>query len=143
MLTPKQEKFCQNIEAKKMTQRQAYIDAYPKAAKWKPANVDSAACNLTKIPKISARLKEIRDSISDDIRQEAKWTREDAFNNLDWLITKAKEEVEATGEVTSPCVSALIGAVKELNVIYAVGNKTEGQGVLDDILAAVKGVKDD
>ena len=40
-------------------------------------------------------------------------------------------------------VKAIIDAVKELNTIYAVAVKTEGGGVLEDILQAVRGVNND
>lgn len=60
------------------------------------------------------------------MQQEAKWTRDDAFKTLNWLIEKAKQEVETKGEITSPCVSAITSAAKELNAIFAVAEeKTE------------------
>lgn len=142
MLTAKQERFCQNLEIKKMSQRQAYLDAYPKAQTWKPATVDEAACRLVNGNcKISARLEELRAEVKEDIKQEAKWSREDAHQNLTWLIEKAKEEIER-GEMSGPCVSAIINSTKELNAIFGVGEKAEG-GVLGDILAAVRGISND
>lgn len=142
MLTAKQERFCQNLEIKKMSQRQAYLDAYPKAKTWQPTTVDEAACRLVNGNcKISARLKELRDEVKEDIKQEAKWSREDAHSNLTWLIEKAKEEI-ARGEMSGPCVSAIINSTKELNAIFGVGEKSEG-GVLGDILAAVRGISND
>ena len=145
MLTPKQERFCQNLEIKKMSQRQAYIDAYPKAKNWKPKTVDEAACRLVKENcKISARLKELREEEKENIRMEAKWTREDAHKELTWLLNKAKAEIEEKGEITSPCVAATINSIKELNAIFAVDETGENkQGVLTDILEAVKGVGND
>jgi hypothetical protein len=142
MLTAKQERFCQNLEIKKMSQRQAYLDAYPKAQTWKPKTVDETACKLVnENPKIITRLKELRDEVKEDIKQEAKWSREDAHQNLTWLIEKAKEEIER-GEMSGPCVSAIINSTKELNTIFGVGEKAEG-GVLGDILAAVRGINND
>lgn len=143
MLTPKQERFCQNLEVKKMSQRAAYIDAYPKAKDWKPSTVDEKACILAKHGKVLARRKELRQEQSDQIAQEAKWTRQDAFKTLNKLIAKANDEIETRGEMSSPNVSAIINAVKELNTIYAVAEKTEGGGVLDDILQAVRGINND
>ena len=58
------------------------------------------------------------------------------------LIERAKEEIER-GEMSGPCVSAIINSTKELNAIFAVGAKTEGQGVLEDILDAVRGANND
>jgi hypothetical protein len=126
-----------------MSQRQAYLDAYPNAADWKPKTVDEAACRLEADCKISARLKEIREEENEKISQEAAWTRQKAFSELQWLISKAKEEIENKGEISSPAVSAVINSVKELNTIYAVAEKDEGGGVLEDILSAVRGINND
>lgn len=143
MLTARQEKFCQNLEIKKMSQRQAYIDAYPTAKNWKPKTVDEAACRLVNENcKIVARLEELRAEIKEDIKQEAKWTRQDAHSNLTWLIERAKEEI-AAGEMSGPCVSAIINSTKELNAIFGVGESNAGSGVLEDILSAVRGISDD
>lgn len=143
MLTPKQERFCQNLEVKRMSQRAAYIDAYPKAKDWKPSTVDENACRLANNGKILARREELRQEQSKEIAQEAKWTRQDAFNTLNKLIAKAEEEIEISEGMSGPNVSAIINAVKELNTIYAVAEKTEGKGVLEDILNAVRGIDND
>lgn len=143
MLTPKQERFCQNLEVKRMSQRDAYIDAYPKAKDWKPSSVDEKACVLANSVKILSRREELRHEQGVQIAQEAKWTRQDAFKTLNKLIAKADEEIETRGEMSSPNVSAIINAVKELNAIYSVAEKTEGGGVLEDILQAVRGINND
>lgn len=143
MLTPKQESYCQNRAVKKMTQRAAYLDAYPAAKKWKPKTVDEMACRLEKESKIYARLNELRQQESDRIAAEAAWTRQDAFKELTRLISRANEEIDARCVLTPPTVSAILNAVKELNSIYEVGKKSEGEGMIDDILNAVKGVDDD
>lgn len=143
MLTPKQERFCQNLEVKRMSQRDAYIDAYPNAQKWNDNSVDVEACKLANDTKILLRREELRQEQGKQIAQEAKWTRQDAFKTLNKLIAKAEEEIETRGEMASPNVSAIINAVKELNTIYAVAEKSEGGGVLDDILQAVRGINND
>ena len=51
--------------------------------------------------------------------------------------------MDITQSMSGPNVSAIINAVKELNVIYEVAEKTEGGGVLDDILQAVRGITND
>lgn len=142
MLTPKQERFCQNLEIKRMSQRSAYLDAFPNSKKWKPSTVDEAACRLAKESKVLARLKELRADMEREIKEDARWTREDAFKNLDWLLKRAKEEAEK-GELTSPCVSAITNAVKELNNLYNVNGDTKGRGVLEEILGAVRGIDND
>lgn len=143
MLTAKQERFCQNLEVKKMSQRAAYLDAYPNANNWKPNVVDVKACNLANEDNIMVRRKELRDEQNDIIKAEAKWTRENAYNTLIDLIKRAQNEYRVNEELSSPCVSAIINGTKELNAIYGVGEEADGKGVLADILAAVKGVSDD
>lgn len=143
MLTAKEELFCQNLEVKKMSQRLAYWDAYPKSKRWKPKTVDERACRLARSDKILARREELRKEQAEEIKQEAKWTREDAFRELKWMLDKAKEETEKHEGFSGPCVSAITNAIKELNTIYAVMEKSDGRGVLEDILDAVRGVSND
>lgn len=47
------------IEGK--SQRQAYIAAYPNAAKWKPENVDAKASNLFALDKVKTRYNALLD----------------------------------------------------------------------------------
>ena len=61
MLTAPQEKYCQ-ARARGLSQRQAYREAYPKSAKWKDSAVDSQACRLEAMPKVSARLEELQEA---------------------------------------------------------------------------------
>ena len=124
MLTPKQERFCQNLEVKKMSQRDAYIDAYPKAKEWKPSSIDEVACRLANNIKILSRREELRQEQSDQIAQEAAWTRKDALNELKKLIQRANTEMDITKTMSGPNVSAIINAVKELNEIYEVTAET-------------------
>lgn len=142
MLTAKQERYCQNRAIKRMTQRQAYIEAYPKAKNWKPETVDSEACRMeSENSKVSARLKELQDEEKAKVQKEAKWTRDDAHKKLTRLISFAENEMESKGELSAPVVSAILNATKELNTIYGVGEEEgHGKGVLEDILAAVRGV---
>jgi L-lactate utilization protein LutB len=146
MLTPKQERFCQNLEVKRMSQRVAYIDAYPKAKDWKMSTVDENACRLANSSKIKARREELRQEQSKEIAKEAKWTRQDAFKTLNKLIAKAEEEIETRGEMASPNVSAIINAVKELNAIYEVTaekTETEKDGFIEALNGQAKEVWND
>jgi endo-1,4-beta-mannosidase len=142
MLTANQEAFCQNIEIKKMSQYEAYLNAYPHSQKWKRASVDEVASRLANDIKILSRRQELRETLLNDARAEAKWTRTEAHNTLTWLIEKAKEEIEQ-GEMSGPCVSAIVNSTKELNTIFGVAEKAEGGGVLEDILSAVRGIDND
>lgn len=60
MLTTQQEKYCQ-ARARGLSQRQAYREAYPKAAGWKDSSVDVAASKLETNAKVSQRLTELQD----------------------------------------------------------------------------------
>ena len=138
MLTPKQERFCQNLEIRRMSQRAAYIDAYPKAANWKPSTVDEKACVLANSGKILVRREELRQEEKEKISQEAKWTRQDAFKTLNKLIVKAEQEIETRGEMSSTNVSAIINAVKELNGIFVVAEEKD-EGTQDGFIEALNG----
>lgn len=146
MLTPKQERFCQNLEVKRMSQRVAYIDAYPKAKDWKMSTVDENACRLANNSKILARREEIRQEQSKEIAKEAKWTRQDAFKTLNKLIAKAEEEIATNEGMSGPNVSAIINAVKELNSIYEVTaekTETEKDGFIEALNGQAKEVWND
>ncbi len=146
MLTPKQERFCQNLEVKKMSQREAYIDAYPRAKSWKPSSVDEVACRTANDIKILSRREEIRKEESDKIAKEAAWTRKDALNELKKLINRANTEMDTTGTMSGPNVSAIINAVKELNGIYEVtaeAEETEQDGFIEALNGKSSEVWDD
>lgn len=127
MLTPKQEQYCKNRAILKMSQRKAYLDAFPSAKEWKLETVDTKACNLEAEDKILARIKELQDEIKAEMMQQAEWTRKDALNELKRLIDRANREMDETNSMSGPNVSAIINAVKELNDIYEVGAETTEQ----------------
>lgn len=146
MLTPKQEQYCQSRAIEKLSQRKAYIKAYPKAKDWQPATIDARACELEREGKILVRIKELQDELKEEILKEAAWTRQDAFKTLNKLIAKAEEEIETRGEMSSPNVSAIINAVKELNEIYEVGTEgtsSESDGFIEALNGQAKEVWND
>lgn len=124
MLTPKQERYCKNRALKNMSQRKAYRDAYPTSKKWGDRTVDVKACELESDVNIMVRINELKDEETALIHKENKWTRDNAYNELKWLIDKAKEEIEATKAMTGANVSAITNAVKELDVIFEVMAET-------------------
>ena len=65
MLTPKQEIFVASL-VKGNSQRQAYIEAYPNAAKWKENAVDSQASKILKNPKVIQRYEELMKKAEDE-----------------------------------------------------------------------------
>ena len=68
--------------------------------------------------------KKIAKEEADRIAQEAAWTRKDALSELKNLIERANKEMDETGSMSGPNVSAIVNAVKELNNIYDVTTET-------------------
>ena len=96
-----------------LSQRQAYIEAYPSAKKWKEQNVDSKASNLLKSDKVQARYQ----ALLEEHKNKALWTREEAVNELKWLFNQAKESINLhdEGYVRQGTANAILGAIQELN----------------------------
>lgn len=83
-LTPKQERFCQNI-AKGLSQADAYRDAYD-CEDMVDNSVYKEACLLMNNPKITERLKELTAEAVKDIKYEV----EDCFRETDEILRLAK-----------------------------------------------------
>lgn len=90
MLTARQEKYVQGLVSGK-TQRQAYIAAYPAAAKWKDNTVDARACEALKNSKILERYQELRKKAEDD-------TILTAVERKRWLTEVIKGEKVSTSD---------------------------------------------
>ena len=142
MLTSKQENYCKNRAIEEMTQKDAYIHAY-NTENMSEASIYVAASRLEANANIALRIKELEGEKTADILKEKKWTRDNAYTELTWLIEQAKNEIKNTNSVSGSVATAIINSVKELNGIYAVAEKTEGGGVLEDILQAVRGIDND
>ena len=133
MLTPKQEEYCKNRALKKMTQKDAYKNAY-NATNMTDNAVYVEACRLEGSPKVSLRIKELEDEQTADILKENKWTRDNAYTELTWLISEAKKEIRDMGMRNASAASAIINSVKELNSIYEVTAEeveTEADGFIE------------
>lgn len=92
-LTSKQEEFVYGI-AEGKTQYQAYIDAYPKAKKWKRESVDVAASQLLQNNKIIIRLEELNKIKKEKIA----WTRDRALNEINYVLEMNKKDIERMNE---------------------------------------------
>lgn len=108
-LTQKQEKFVQGIIAG-LSQRQAYRKAFVSSQKWKDAAVDSEASRLLNTTKVLVRYRELLKQFSNM----ALWSREQAFNEYEWLKNKAKQDIEIEG-VRQANSNAFLGAVDGMN----------------------------
>ena len=144
-MTVAREKFVAAIIEGK-SQRQAYYEAYPKSRNWKPENVDSKASTLAKDAKVSARINELRAKIEAETIKKNVWNRQMAQDTLMWLINTAKQQAEQYAELSSPVVSGIMGAVKELNEIVGIKTEKAGQednGLIGAISNSSEGVWDE
>lgn len=92
MLTPKCEKFVQNLISG-MSQREAYRNAFPSSVKWKDATVDSKASDLFNTDEILERYNELQD----EFKERALYTREQAVVTAEYarqFIKKSNRQVE-------------------------------------------------
>jgi len=90
MLTPKQEIFVASL-VKGNSQRQAYIEAYPNAAKWKEESIDSKASNLLKRDKVWTRYEELLKKAEDE-------SILTAIERKRWLTSVIKAEKVTTSD---------------------------------------------
>ncbi len=108
-LTTKQEIFVQQLIAGQ-SQRQAYRGAYPSAKKWKDNVVDNKASELLKNGEVSVRYRELLKQFSNM----ALWSREQAFNEYEWLKNKAKASIESEG-VRQANSNAFLASLEGMN----------------------------
>lgn len=141
-LTPKQELFVQGIIAG-LSQRQAYRKAY-KAEKMKNETVDRKAYELANNGKIRARYRELLKQFSNM----SLWSREQAFNEYEWLKNKAKQAIENEG-VKQANANAFLAAVDGMNNMAFKELELEDKKLVREIellqakLDAIKGSKPD
>lgn len=107
-LTPKQELFVQGIISG-LSQRQAYRQAY-KAEKMRDKTVDERASKLLKEYKVSTRYRELLKEFSNM----ALWSREQAFNEYEWLKNKARASIENEG-IRQANSNAFLSALDGMN----------------------------
>ena len=89
-LTPKQERFVQNV-FKGMSQREAYKDSY-NVKRMSDKTIDEEACKLFNSPKISTRYQELVDKLE-------KKTIMTAEERMEWLSKVITGDVKETGMV--------------------------------------------
>lgn len=84
----KQEKFVQGLVSG-LSQRKAYLAAFPNSAKWKDATVDNRASELFKKSEILGRYKELQ-------QQAASKAVMSATKRKEWLTSLINSEIEET-----------------------------------------------
>ncbi|WP_247925851.1 terminase small subunit [Streptococcus oralis] len=109
-LTPKQELFVQGIISG-LSQRQAYRKAY-KAEKMSDEAVDVKASRIFKEAKIRLRYRELLKQFSNM----SLWSREQAFNEYEWLKNKARASIENEG-IRQANSNAFLSALDGMNNI--------------------------
>lgn len=108
-LTPKQELFVQGIISG-LSQRQAYRQAYPSANKWRDNVVDNKASELLKNGEVLVRYRELLKQFSNM----SLWSREQAFNEYEWLKNKARASIENEG-IRQANSNAFLSALDGMN----------------------------
>ena len=108
-LTPKQELFVQGIISG-LSQRQAYRQAYPSAKGWLDSSVDSKAAVLLQNVKVLSRYRELLKEFSNM----SLWSREQAFNEYEWLKNKARSSIENDG-IRQANSNAFLSALDGMN----------------------------
>ena len=107
-LTQRQEKFVQGLVAG-LSQRKAYKEAY-NAQKMADSTIDSRASKLLKEYKVNTRYRELLKEFSN----RALWSREQAFNEYEWLKNKARASIEIEG-VRQANSTAFLSALDGMN----------------------------
>ena len=108
-LTVKQEKFVQGLISV-LSQRQAYREAYPSAKKWQDNAVDNRASELFKNSEVLVRYRELLKQFSNM----SLWSREQAFNEYEWLKNKARASIEKDG-IRQANSNAFLSALDGMN----------------------------
>lgn len=107
-LTPKQELFVQGIISG-LSQRQAYRQAY-KSDKMSDEAVDVKASRIFKEAKVRLRYRELLKQFSNM----SLWSREQAFNEYEWLKNKARASIENEG-IRQANSNAFLSALDGMN----------------------------
>jgi len=107
-LTPKQELFVQGIISG-LSQRQAYRQAY-KSDKMSDEAVDVKASRIFKETKVRLRYRELLKQFS----TMSLWSREQAFNEYEWLKNKARASIENDG-IRQANSNAFLSALEGMN----------------------------
>lgn len=125
-LTTKQELFVQQLIAGQ-SQRQAYKEAY-NAEKMTDVAIDVQASKLLKNPKVALRYRELLKEFSNM----ALWSREQAFNEYEWLKNQAKDDIKKQG-VRQANSNAFVNALEGMNKMAAVGDELVNEKLQQEI----------
>ena len=116
-LTDAQENFVQGIISGK-SNYQAYIDAYPSAANWKPQSVHSVAWNLLHTPHVQERYEMLKKQYLDHITEQSFYDRDQLLSDFMFLKDESKGSIEQHG-VRQANSNAYVSALKNIGEILA------------------------
>ena len=116
-LTPKQEKFCQEI-AKGKTQYEAYTIAYPRSQNWERESVDCNASQLLQNTKIIHRLNQLRQPTEEKV----KWTRQRALNTINKMLERNEQDMERKDQIYNEMMTQKLDELQEWIAIKNVPN---------------------
>jgi len=139
-LTPKQEKFIQNI-IQGMSQREAYKDAYK--AKYKDEVIDVRACELFNSSKVQVRYKELINQLEDksimSAKERMKWLT-DVINGDILEDVPVMTEIKEDKANTIKCPTKIDTKLKALDTL----NKMSGEykTILDGTIEVKKKLED-
>ena len=138
-LTPKQEKFIQNIVSG-MSQRQAYKDSY-NAENMTDESIDTEACLLFNNPKVAKRYRELMDKLEDKAIMSAKermeWLTKVINGDIKEVATTFKTDADGNTEtIENEFTSKLDTKLKALDTL----NKMSGEykTILDGSVGVAK-----
>lgn len=114
-LTEGQEQFLQNLMSG-MTQPEAYIAAYPSAAKWQHASVVAEATKMLRKPHVAARYEKLRAEYKQHLTKKSFYNRDNLLGDFMYLKNKAEESIDAVG-VRQANTNAYLGALKNIGEI--------------------------
>ena len=125
-LTTKQELFVQQLVAGQ-SQRQAYRRAY-NAEKMSDAVVDNKASAIFNKGDVRVRYRELLKQFSNM----ALWSREQAFNEYEWLKNQAKDDIKMQG-VRQANSKAFVDALEGMNKMAVVGDELVNEKLQQEI----------
>jgi phage terminase small subunit len=119
-LTPKQEKFCQQI-AKGSNQKEAYINAGYSVDNMKDETLRNNAYMLTLDSDISARINELKTKVENRIAEALVYTAKQSFDKLNQLQRLAEANIEISPNSVNAALKAeeLKGKLAKLYVEQA------------------------
>lgn len=133
-LTPKQEKFTQELVAGK-SQREAYKAAY-NAANMKDETIDRKACELFKNGKVKARYNELME----EHKNKALYTREEAVKDLIWIKNEAKKDIKENG-FRQANSTTYVNSIKELSTLNDLYPDKKNKTTIEDDDFTIKIIK--